>query len=278
MYAGVDVGGTKTLIAVLNDAGIIQETRKFPTPENYHHFALELRHAVAHLEHRDFKAAGIGIPGNVDRDHGVGIRFGNLPWQQVPVLADAEKILNCPAIVENDAKLAALSEAMLLKDKYARVLYITISTGIGVGFVLNGKIDINLNDAGGANMLMEHRGKMMPWEHFASGKAIVERYGKRAEEIHDTSTWKAIVRDLRPGLLELIAITQPEVVVIGGSVGTYFERYGQLLKDELQQYETPLLPMPDLRQASRPEEAVIFGCYDLAKATFAKEKRHAAAA
>lgn len=233
---------------------------------------------MAHLEHHNFKAAGVGIPGTLDREHGVGIRFGNLPWEDVRVLADAEKILGCPTVLENDAKLAALSEAMLLKDHYRRVLYITVSTGIGVGFVLDGRIDINLSDAGGANMIMEHKGKMMPWEHFASGKAIVQRYGKRAEEIHDDATWKAIVRDLRPGLLELIAITQPEVVVIGGSVGTYFERYEHFLHTELEPYETPLLPMPVFRKARRPEEAVIFGCYDLAKKTFSKGKSHATAA
>jgi len=278
MYAGVDVGGTKTLLAVLDDHGVIKETRKFPTPENYHHFVLELRHAAAHLEHRDFKAAGIGTTGTIDRQHGIIIRTGTLPWQRVPLLADVEKVLHCPAVIENDAKIAALSESMLLKDRYRRVLYITISTGIGVGFVLGGKIDTTLNDAGGSNMLVGHRGKLEIWEHFASGKAIVERYGKRAEEIHDEATWKAIVRDLRPGLLELIAILEPEAVVIGGSVGTYFERYKHLLTTELKPYETPALRMPVFLQASRPEEAVIFGCYDLAKATFTKERRHAAAA
>src|ERR1035437_1329698 len=119
MYAGVDVGGTKTLVAVLDDNGVIQELRKFPTPQNYHNFILELQHTVAFLTTKDFKAAGVGIPAaQIDRQHGVGINFGNLPWKNVHILADAEKILRCPIVVENDAKMASLSEAMLVKDTY----------------------------------------------------------------------------------------------------------------------------------------------------------------
>src|SRR5580765_3692363 len=106
MYVGVDVGGTKTLVAVLNNSGVIREFRKFPTPHNYDHFLLELRHAVAMLTTRDFKAGGIGIPASsIDRKHGIGVSFGNLPWKRVPVLADMEKILQCPMVLENDAKL-----------------------------------------------------------------------------------------------------------------------------------------------------------------------------
>lgn len=275
MYVGVDVGGTKTLVATLTNDGVIKESRKFPTPQNYHHFLLELRHAVAFLTTKDFIAGAVAIPATqIDRTHGIGVSFGNLPWKHVPILADVEKILQCPMVLENDAKLAGLSEAMLLKHEYERVLYITISTGIGYGFTVNGVIDTNIGDAGGKDILLPHRGKTVPWESFASGKAIFEHYGKRAEDIHDEATWKAIVRNLGLGFIELIAVMQPEVIVIGGGVGTYFDRYEHLLKAELKKYELPLLKLPALRQAQRPEQAVVYGCYDLAKATFGV-KHHA---
>ena len=54
-------------------------------------------------------------------------------------------------------------------------------------------------------------------------------------------------------------------IVIGGSVGTYFDRYGKFLEAELKKFETPLVKAPALRGAARPEEAVIYGCYDYAK-------------
>lgn len=269
MYIGVDIGGTKTLLATLDEHGVITESRQFPTPKEYHHFLLELRHSVAFLATKEFKAGGVALPATtLDRVHGRGVTFGNLPWRNVSVQADLERLLHCPIVVENDAKLGALSEAMLLKGKFSKVLYVTVSTGIGTGLVVNGKIDTNIGDGGGRLMMLEHNGKLVSWEDFASGHAIVERYGKRAQDITDKATWHAIARNLAVGIIELIALVEPEVIVFGGSVGTYFDRFGSLLTNELKKYETPLLKMPELRAAARPEKAVVYGCYDLAKATY----------
>jgi len=270
MYVGIDVGGTKTLVAALDEHGVITEQSKFPTPKNYDHFLLEVRHALAHFKTTDFQAGGIGIPATViDREHGKGVSFGNLPWRNVAIQHDIERICVCPMVLENDAKMAALSEAMLLKREYSRVLYVTVSTGIGYGLVVDGVIDPNIGDGGGKALLLYYKGKPTPWESFASGHAIVERYHKKAVDITDTETWEKITRDIAKGLIELIAVTEPEVIVIGGGVGTYFERFGTLLTKELKKYHLPLLTLPELRQAQRPEAAVIYGCYDLAKQAFA---------
>jgi predicted NBD/HSP70 family sugar kinase len=269
MYLGVDVGGTKTLVTVLNSDGIIRECAKFPTPKSYDHFLLELRHTLAHFKTQDFHAAGVGIPVTVfDRKHGRAINFGNLPWRNVPIQLDMEHICKCPVVIENDAKMAALSEAMLIKEAYQKVLYVTVSTGIGIGLVVDGKIDTSIGDSGGRAIVLEHKGKLTPWEDFASGHAIVETYNKRAMDIKDKATWQKICRDLAKGFVHLIALTQPEAIVVGGSVGTYFDRYGDVLKAEVKKYHLPLVPMPDIIAAQRPEEAVVYGCYDLAKQRF----------
>lgn len=269
MYLGIDIGGTKTLIAALTNDGEITESRKFPTSPSYDHFLLELRHALAHMKPHDWRAAGVGIPSSrFDRKHGVAFRFGNLPWKNIHIQKDLERLLTCPVAVENDAKMASLSEAMLVKDTYRRVLYVTISTGIGYGLTVDGIIDTNIGDGGGKTIMLEHRGKLVSWESFASGKAIVERYGKRAADIHDEDTWRAISRSLKLGFLEIIAVTQPDLVVVGGSVGNYFERFKSFLSAELKQYETPSLQIPPLKKAQRPKEAVVYGCYDLAKLKF----------
>lgn len=271
MYLGVDIGGTKTLVAALDDDGVITQRAKFPTPQSYPDFLEELTKTVDSITTNDLKATGVGMPVTIfDRQRGIGQAFGNLDWQNVPVLEDVERLTRGPVVVENDAKLAGLSEAMLLKD-YAKVLYVTISTGIGTALIDHQRIDTSVGDAGGKTMLLPRHGKLTPWESYASGHAIVERFGKRAEDIHDETTWRQIVHDWTAGFMELIAIMEPDVIVIGGSVGTYFERYGQLLETSLKQFETPLLPIPPLREARRPEEAVIYGAYDLAKQTYGKD-------
>lgn len=264
MYLGVDIGGTKTLAAVLDDNGVILEKSKFPTPHDYGEFLKQLTDTISNFDNKDYRAAGVGMPvSTFDRKRGVGISFANLPWQLVPVQADVEKIAGCPVALNNDAKLAGLSEAMLLKD-YSKVLYVTISTGIGTALVVDQIIDDNIGDAGGSGILLEHRGKLQAWESFASGHAIVERFGKRAEDITDDATWKTIVHDWSRGFLELNAIMEPDVIVLGGSVGSYFDRYAKFLTAELKKYETPLLSIPPLVQAQRPEEAVVYGAYDFA--------------
>lgn len=263
MYIGVDIGGTKTAVAVLDDAGIMLEKSSFKTPSTYDAFLTQLSAAVKAFSRTDFKAGCVAAPGRINRRLGIGQDFGNLPWHDVPIRSDAERLLNCPMLVENDANLGGLSESMLLPpDK--RVLYITISTGIGTGFVSHQKIDPNLADSEGGHMILEYHGKRTKWEDFASGSAIVRRFGKKAADIQDDATWQRIAHDLSLGFIELMAIAQPEVVIVGGSVGRYFDRFAMFLLKELRAYQSPLVPIPPIKKASRPDDAVLYGCYDLA--------------
>jgi predicted NBD/HSP70 family sugar kinase len=268
MYAGVDIGGTKTLVAALDDNGVIVERAKFPTPPNYSEFLAKLAEEVAILSTKDFRAGCVAAPGKIDRTHGIGEYFGNLPWHNVQIQADTEKVFHCPMLIENDANLGGLSESMLLPSE-KRILYVTVSTGIGTGFIHNQTIVPELADSEGGHMPLEYHGKLVAWENFASGRAIVERFGKKAAEITDKSTWRRIAHDLGLGFIELIAIMQPDIIIIGGSVGQYFERFRPYLLEELESYKNPLLTMPSLQAAVRPDDAVLYGCYDLAHRRYA---------
>ena len=59
------------------------------------------------------------------------------------------------------------------------------------------------------------------------------------------------------------------MVVLGGGVGHYLEKYHHLLVTELKKYATPMVPIPPIIKAQRPEEAVVYGCYDLARSVYA---------
>jgi predicted NBD/HSP70 family sugar kinase len=237
MYVGIDIGGSKTLIGVLNEHGVILESHKFPTAPNYEEFLADVANTVDAFTTDDFRAASVGIAvTHLDRAHGIGKDFGNLPWRDITIKDDIEDVLHCPVIVENDAKLACLSEAMVRKDR-SKILYVTVSTGIGYALVTDQKIDTNIGDGGGRLILQPFNGKLV-------------------------------------GLLELIAITEPDVIVFGGSVGTYFERLKPHLEAELTKHQTPLLIVPPLEQAKRPEEAVLYGCYDLIQEVYGRNRQH----
>lgn len=270
MYLAIDIGGTKTLIASLTNEGVISDRIKFETPSDYSQFLVSLADNVAKLSTDNFLACGVAAPGKINRKKGVGIAMGNLPWENVPLKVDLQKFIKCPIVIDNDANLAGLSEAMLVKHEYDRVLYITISTGIGTGIITDQQIDPAFQDSEGGQMLLEHNDKLEHWEDFAAGSAIVRRYGKRAQDIQDQATWKHIARDLSVGFMDLISVIQPQVIIIGGSVGNYLERYKKPLEEILARYEIPLVPIPPIIEAKRPDDAVVYGCYDLAKSVYGK--------
>lgn len=265
MYLAIDIGATKVLLASMTNDGKITEQLKFATRERYEELMDDLKQGVKGLKQQDFQRAVIAVPGRLDRKRGIGIAFGNRSWRNVPIRDDAERIIGCPVIIENDAKLAALSEGRLIIKEFKRVLYVTISTGISAGLIVDGKIDLDLADSESGHMRLEHNGKLEKWQDFASGKAIVAAYGKRASEITDPQIWKTIAKNIAVGLIDLIAIIQPEVIILGGGVGTHFDKFKKPLQKELDKYSLPLVPIPPIRQARYPEEAVVYGCYQLAK-------------
>lgn len=270
MYLGIDIGGTKTLLTTFSAKGESIHSIKFPTPQNYKDFLRELANTVASLSTREWHAACVALPGRVDRSRGVGVACGNLPWKNVPIQSDVQKLLQCLVIVENDANLAGLSEANLIKNNYSRVLYVTISTGIGMGVITNTKIDPDFQDAEGGEIVLEHNGKLLMWEKFASGSAIVKDFGQEAWQITSSKTWSIIARNIAIGLTDLCAIVQPQIIVLGGGVGEHFDKFKLPLINEMEKITTPLNPMPVIKKAQRAEEAVVFGCFILAKELYEK--------
>ncbi len=269
MYLGIDIGGTKTLVASITNEGVITQRHKFHTPKHYSEFLAEVMTALEELEHKEFIAAGVAAPGKIDRDRGVVIAFANLPWTNIALRHDIEKISKCPVVIENDAKLAGLSEAMLIKE-YDKVLYITVSTGIGTGLIVKQKIDEGMEDSEGGHILLEHHGKLVAWEDFASGRAIFKRFGKKASDIEDKKTWRIIAHDIAIGLIDQIAMMQPDAIVFGGGVGSHFDKFGEFLREYLDEYKYPLFTVPVIKKAERPTLAVLYGCYDLALQRYGK--------
>jgi glucokinase len=267
MYVAVDIGGTKTLVALFDAHGKQLRQLKFPTPKDYAEFLKDLGSTFKELKVEKPLRAVVAVPGKVDRTKGIAIAFGNLEWENLHIQKDIKKLLHCPVRIENDANLAGLSEALLLKGKYKKVLYITVSTGIGGVLVVNGTMDPDTLDAEPGQMLLEHDGKLQRWEEFASGKAIVARFGRRASDIDvsEQAIWYAVSRNIAIGLIDLIAVYTPDAVVIGGGAGSNLHKFLDRLLEQLEIYENPLLSIPVIRQAANAEEAVIYGCYALAK-------------
>ena len=261
MLVTVDTGGTKTLIASFEQNGDIGEMIKFPTPKNQDDYVTLLRKTLQeNYAGMSIEAVVVGLPGIVK--DGVAIWCNNLGWKNFNAAQALTGVLgDAPVLIENDANLAGLSETKILSPVPTSSLYVTVSTGIGTGIITSGKIDPALRYSEGGRALVEFDGVVREWESFASGRAIYQTYGKYARDITSEKVWKQVADRISRGFLAMIPIIQPEIIIIGGSIGSYFDKYGPQLEALLKEKLPVHITCPRIIPAAHPEEAVIYGCY-----------------
>lgn len=261
MLVAVDTGGTKTLVASFLEDGRIGEQFKFPTPANEIDYVVMLKEVLeTHFGSEQVDAIIVAMPGIVK--DGVAIWCNNLKWMNFDVARALKGVLHdAPLYIENDANLAGLAETRQLAQIPALSLYVTVSTGIGSGIITEGKINPDLRNSEAGRSLVEFDGAVREWETFASGKAIYKAYGKYARDIKSKRIWHHVADRISRGFLAVIPTLQPDVIIIGGSIGTYFEHFGADLAGLLKEHLPAHIPAPKLVQAQHPELAVIYGCY-----------------
>lgn len=263
MIVSIDVGGTKTLVTWFDASGKMTPVAKVMTPNDQNAFLNELKTLLAKLDTTDFDRISIGVPGMVDQE-GVVLRCGNLPWRDFPLRKLLAETYQCPVFVQNDANLAGLAEANLLPEVPQLCLYVTIGTGIGTGLIVRGGIDPALTHSESGHIVLSTPSGHKIWQQLASGRAITERFGRQASEITDPEAWRKIAYDMALGFQALIPILQPDIIILGGSIGSYFERYETFLHQELALALPEMIAMPPIQQAKHPQEAVVYGAYHYA--------------
>jgi glucokinase len=145
---GIDVGGTKVAVAVGDAAGRLHAQRRFATPlsgdpeADLRAIAAEVRRVLAEAKPAVVDAIGVAVPSPLDPESGVVLAPPNLPgWRDVPVRAHLEAAFGMPVFVENDANAAALAEWHFGAARgYRHVAYLTMSTGVGAGLILGGRL------------------------------------------------------------------------------------------------------------------------------------------
>jgi glucokinase len=146
---GIDLGGTKINGALADMNGKVLS--QFTIPTN----AFEGEQAVlgriveviktviekANKRVEEVKTIGIGSPGPLDAKTGIIVTTPNLPFKNFELVKPIIETFNIPTYLDNDANVAAIGEYMLGAGKgTTNMVYITVSTGIGGGAILNGKI------------------------------------------------------------------------------------------------------------------------------------------
>ncbi|MGP4105830.1 ROK family protein [Virgibacillus sp. L01] len=147
---GVDIGGTKVAIAIVDETGKIKMHSVISTDITIS--AIKMVHKINREIERVLKESGIsmnqligigvGAPGPLDSKKGVVTSPPNLKgWIDVPVSRLVEQHFSMPVLLENDANAAALAEKLTgAAQENDDFVYITVSTGIGAGIVTEGKL------------------------------------------------------------------------------------------------------------------------------------------
>jgi predicted NBD/HSP70 family sugar kinase len=270
MYLSVDIGGTKTLVAVYDENGNVSQEARFPTGDDYDILLGNISKKANELIDVDnkIKSVAVAIPVPIDYKTGISKLKHKFGWKERNVTEDLKTIFSCPVVCENDANLAALGEAVLGSGKgFKTVLYVTLSTGIGTGVISNEEIVPVMAASEGGFFYLHHDGKQKIWEDFASGKAFTERYGKMGSEVDDPKIWEEYASTLSAGFINLINAVRPDIVVVGGGMGAHLKKYKKYLMKELEELNEPLhsYSVPDVVLADLPERAVVHGGYLLAK-------------
>lgn len=257
MYLGVDIGATKTLLAIASDPLNLIEQKKFSTPSSFKDFAQKLRTSVTEMINADnLIAAGIAVPGQVRGSE--LLQAGRLPWQGIN-LDELLSWLRIEVHAQNDASLGGLAEARYGAGQDARqLLYITISTGIGSGIVIDKQIPdyIPGSEGGHAILDIEHNAS---FEQLASGSAFHERYGRLGKDVSDPKIWNEYGKLLGTGVYNMMTLTEPDVIVIGGSMGKFFKHYQTALNEQIGQLNRFSIPNAAIREAKFPDTAVVRG-------------------
>lgn len=271
---GVDLGGTKISCALSDLEGNIIETHIVSTNASEGETVVLNRIIGAidkvmlntNTSKEDVQAIGIGAPGPLDAKNGIIIEPSNLPFINFDLVTPIREKYNMPVYLDNDANAAAIGEFMFGAGKGTEsMVYITVSTGIGGGAILDGKIyrgrTTNALEVGHTTIdpfssTRCNCGNLGCLEAFSSGTSIAKRAKeavatnvntslKQYETLTSYEVFKeaengdkvaTAIRDnaltyLGVGVTNVINTFDPDMVVIGGGVS----KAGEIIFDRVKE-------------------------------------------
>lgn len=269
LYVGIDVGGTKTLAVVADATGRILGRAVNPSQADQTAdvivdvIAQTAREAVADagVESASIRGAGIAAAGAVDPRRGMLVSCPQMPQiADSPLVSMFRERWNIPTVIGNDANLAGLAEQRFGVGKGTQnLLFITISTGIGGGIVLNGEVYTGTSGFAGeiGHITVDTHGpygrSRTPgaWESHCSGTALARIANERiaagersslesaGEEIDAIAIFDALragdalaasvvanaIEHMGTALTSVVNILDPEIIVIGGGLSNEWDAY-----------------------------------------------------
>ena len=246
MKIGIDIGGMSAKIGLADGCRIVRSAR-IPTraDSSFSELLDEICARVNELTSDcGYDFVGISSCGLIDSARGEMIYTNNIRWENKPFAQELHERLHRSVGIANDAKCAALAEAVYGAGKeYDRVCMFTLGTGVGGGFAVNKKL-LHGNvyadsDSVFGHIIVERGGRQCTCgrrgclEAYASATAVMRAYKERtgkdatAKEIFDAAraserqaldTVAEFTDYLADGVADIINAMRPQVVIIGGGL------------------------------------------------------------
>lgn len=244
----IDIGGTKFSVAAFEGQQIRRrESRQTDRQAGPEWMVSQIEEIVARWKSDGggrYAACGIGFGGPVDfPTQAVTMSTHVGGWANYPLVQTIADLIKAPVLMDNDANVGALGEAHFGAGKGCPSLfYMTLSTGIGGGIYLDGKIWRGADSYGGEighstvvpdgpECLCGSRGC---FERLCCGLWLERDYGKPASELlRDPEFVKSYVVPLARGLKSAIMILNPHRIVIGGGISKAGDSLFGPLREEL---------------------------------------------
>ncbi|MCJ8164388.1 ROK family protein [Pontibacter sp. E15-1] len=225
---GIDIGGTKVHIGVVQRGQVIAELR-IPTAAKSSKEAIlrDISDGIRQVIDPEVVGIGIGVPGLVDEKKGIVFDVQNIPsWTEVRLKQHLERAFELPVYITNDANTYALGEKVYGPGKpYQNMIGVTLGTGIGTGIIANNNLYSGAFSCAGEFGGMPYLDKTL--EDYCSGKFFLQAYGTPGDEMQalaNTGDARAIEafqqfgHHLGNAIKIMLYALSPEAIFLGGSV------------------------------------------------------------
>ncbi len=248
-FLGFDIGGTKCAVVLGDREGHVLKKLRFETTD-FESTLEQLLQSGDQLFCQEVVAIGVSCGGPLDSRKGLILSPPNLPgWDAVPIVQLLEQRFGRPAFLKNDADACAIAEWKWGNAKgYDHAIFLTCSTGMGSGLILNGRPYSGTCDMAGevGHVRLYPQGhigygKSGSFEGCCSGGGMAQYGLVSAKELAEAARnqdpkaleiYRKFGEDLGRGIAVLVDILNPQVVVIG----SIFQRARDLIEPYM--YET----------------------------------------
>lgn len=243
---GIDVGGTKIHLALIEDEKVIKEIRLATNAQGTQEEVLKkIESGISELMDNSVEGIGIGVPGLVETKLGIVFNVANIPaWKNVPIKEKLEKIFKIPVFVGNDANCFALGEKFCGKGKpFSNVIGLSLGTGVGAGVIVNDKLHIGNHSIAGEFGGIRYMDA--DYESYCSGKFFTRQYNTDAltfSKLAEEGNEEALTAFAKFGmhlaqLIETIMLSYgPDAIILGGSLSKSYRFFADSLKSELKDF------------------------------------------